>query len=426
MQLLKIGLILSSVSLSALAKHQFNLKPFTINLSTEFARIKTQVQHARLPETELYPGNADHKGVPLDVLKSLKEEWATTYDWEKEQAKLNAWVSFSPVYGLKRIRRRYDHFKADVEGLSVHFIHQKSKERDAIPIILLHGWPGSFQEFLPVVTPLTQKNGSSGVAYNVVVPSLPGFTFSSAPVTQNWTTADTARIFKTLMTDVLGYEKFVVHGTDWGSSVGYALYTTYHTSVLSASFDFVPFFPPTRDDIVAANITLLPEQEITLARQEEWIAEGMDYLLMLTHKPNDIGYALYDNPVGQLAWIGGKFLLWSQPDGSLSKTTVLTAVSLYVLTDSVVSAGWIYAANPTSLNFVYVYPGPGTVDDAAPMVFSHFAYNVGLWPKEWVSKVGNLVDYRVHAAGGHFAGLDNPVGLVEDIRELGNYLQALN
>ncbi|KAJ7049681.1 hypothetical protein C8F01DRAFT_1264903 [Mycena amicta] len=105
--------------------------------------------------------------------------------------------------------------------------------------------------------------------------------------------------------------------------------------------------------------------------------------------------------------------------------TVLTAVSLYALTDSVVSAGWIYAANPTGFKSVYAYPGPGT-DDAPPMVFSHFAYNVGLWPEEWVSKVGNLVDYRVHAAGGHFAGLDNPVGLVEDIRELGNYVQALN
>ncbi|KAJ7055718.1 hypothetical protein C8F01DRAFT_1157428 [Mycena amicta] len=202
------------------------------------------------------------------------------------------------------------------------------------------------------------------------------------------------------MTDVLGYEKFVVHGTDWGSSVAYALYTTmYHTSILSASFNFLPFFPPTRDDIAAANVTLLPEQEITLARQDNSYAEGLDYFFMLTHKPNDIDYALYDNPV---------------------------AVSLYVLTNSVFSAGWIYAANPNGFKSVYAYPGPGTVDDAPPMVFSHFTYNNALWPEEWVSKVGNLVDYRVHATGGPFAGLDNPVGVVEDIRELRNYLQALN
>ncbi|KAF7322070.1 Alpha beta-hydrolase [Mycena kentingensis (nom. inval.)] len=386
-------------------------KRFKIDLSTQFKRLKRQVMDARLPDAELYPGNGQQKGVPLESLRAWKELWVTGYDWDKEQAKLNA----------------FDHFTADIEGLNIHFIHQKSKAKDAVPIILLHGWPGSFQEFIPMITPLTQKNGSTGVAFDVVVPSLPGFVFSSPAKTQNWTVSDTARVFNTLMTVVLGYEKYAVHGTDWGAAVGYAMYTMFNTNgtILGGSFDFVPFFPPSRADIEANNITLLPSQEITLQKFEDWDTTGMDYFNMLTNKPDDLGYTLYDNPIAQLAFIGGKFLLWSQPPPSPlytpNNSTILTAISLYALTDSVVSAGWIYAANRGGFAPQYVYPGPGSVEDAPPMVFSNFAYNLALWPEEYVKKVGRVVAYRVHDNGGHFAGLDNPDDLVEDIRLLASF-----
>ncbi|KAF7322080.1 Alpha beta-hydrolase [Mycena kentingensis (nom. inval.)] len=392
----------------------FNLQPFKVDLSARFARLRRVVANTRLPDVELYPGNGQDKGVPLASLREWKDEWVGRYDWDEEQGKLNA----------------LDHFTATIEDLKIHFIHQKAKAKNAVPIILLHGWPGSFHEFLPVIEPLT-KPASVAVAFDVVIPSLPGFVFSAAPKTQNWTVVDTARVFHTLMTEVLGYDKYTLHGTDWGSTIGYTMYTTYGTSILGANFPFLPFFPPSRAELAANSITLLPAQETALQRSEDWGASGMDYLNMLTHKPNDLGYALYDNPLGQLALIGGKLLLWSQPPpspflpaGKSSNTSLLTAISLYALTDSVISAGWIYAANPTSLRSVYAYEGLGSVEDAPPMVFSHFQFNLAVWPEEYVSKVGRLVAYRVHETGGHFPGLDNPTGVVEDIRELATFFYS--
>ncbi|KAF7322062.1 Epoxide hydrolase domain protein [Mycena kentingensis (nom. inval.)] len=409
----------------------FNVTPFTIDLSAQFAQLKDKVNASRLPEVELYPGNGQDKGVPLEALRAWKEEWVSGYDWEEEQARLNSCVAVQP----------------EIEGLKIHFIHQRSKIKDSVPLILLHGWPGwfstfptlkltsvllgSFHEFLPIIAPLTEQNSSTGVSFHVVVPSLPGFIFSSPPKTQNWTVADTARVFNTLMTDVLGYDKYAVHGTDWvralGSAIGYTMYTTFNPTgnILGGSFDFLPFSFVSRAEIASDNITLSPEQQITLARMEEWEATGNDYYRMLTHKPSDLGYALYDNPVAQLAFIGGKYLLWSQPPPSplytTNNSTLLTAVSLYALTDSAVSAGWIYAANPTAFGMDFAYPGPGSVEDAPPMVFSHFPFNIALWPEEYVRKVGKVVAYRVHTCGGHFAGLDNPSGLVEDIRLLAEF-----
>ena len=147
-----------------------------------------------------------------------------------------------------------------IEGLTIHFIHQKSSAPNAIPLILNHGWPGSFLEFLPVIDPLMQKcNTSAGtpVAFDIVVPSLPGFAFSSAPPA-TWTVDDTARVFNTLMTDVLGYSKYATHGTDWGSFVAYSLYDNFNASVRAAHFTFLPFSPKSPSELAALNISLSP------------------------------------------------------------------------------------------------------------------------------------------------------------------------
>ncbi|KAJ7605094.1 Alpha/Beta hydrolase protein [Roridomyces roridus] len=162
-----------------------------------------------------------------------------------------------------------DHFTAEIEGQVVHFVHQKSKASDAIPVILIHGWPGSFHEFLPVIEPLTQRstfNATSGknVSFNVV----------------NWTVDDTARVFNTLMNEVLGYSTYAVHGTDWGAGVSYSMYI--------------------RDYIADNNITLSDVQKVTLQRDIEWTSTGTGYFVELQTKPNDLGLALYDSPVGQL------------------------------------------------------------------------------------------------------------------------------
>ncbi|KAJ7136775.1 Alpha/Beta hydrolase protein [Mycena epipterygia] len=246
---------------------------------------------------------------------------------------------------------------------------------------------GSFQEFLPIIKPLTETR--TNVSFNVMVPSLPGFVFSSAPPF-NWTVDDTARIFNTLMTEVLGYSTYAVHGTDWGSTVGYTLYESFNTTVRAAYFVFLPFFSPSAQEIVENNITLSDTQNVTEQRVIDWIATGDRYLVEQGTKPNDIGQAFYNSPVGQLAWIGGKFKLWSDPRaGTLPSVINNTAI--------LTSGG-----------------GGG----------GQYEYNVGYWPEEYVAKVGNLVAYKFQTFEGHFSGLDNPYASIENIREIAAHFKA--
>ncbi|KAJ6505205.1 Alpha/Beta hydrolase protein [Mycena sanguinolenta] len=391
----------------AATNSSFNAKPFKISLTDEAARMKALVTNTRLPAQPLYPDVSVGKGIELDSLRELQSEWVGSFDWESREAELN----------------QFDHYTAEIDGQTVHFIHEKSTEPDAIPLILLHGWPGSFQEFAPVIKSLTQSWTSptgKSVSYNVVVPSLPGFIFSSAPPA-NWTVDDTARIFNTLMTDVLGYSTYALHGTDWGSAVGYSLYSFFSATVRAAHFAFLPVFPPSAEEIAARNITLSAQQNVTEKRYTDFVTSGMAYFMEQTNEPDQIGLALYDNPVGQLAWMGTLWKTTSDPRAGtppsvLNNTAILTSVSLYYLTQSFLSSVWIYAQNPNGFGTTF-----SKAPTDAPMLFSQFEYNIAFWPEEWVAEVGNLVSYKFHDFGGHFAGLDNPPALIEDIREMGLY-----
>jgi pimeloyl-ACP methyl ester carboxylesterase len=168
-----------------------------------------------------------------------------------------------------------------IEGLTIHFVHEKSGDPDAIPLILNHGWPGTFLEFIPDIEGLTAAaNTSTGkaVSFDVVIPSLPGFAFSSPPPA-NWTVDDTARVFNTLMTHVLGYDKYAVHGTDWGSGVAYSLYNNFNTTARALHLNFLPFFPLTPDQLAAENITLTPEEELEAQETAAWSSSGNGYFV---------------------------------------------------------------------------------------------------------------------------------------------------
>ncbi|KAJ7183808.1 Alpha/Beta hydrolase protein [Mycena filopes] len=388
----------------------FKLQPFKIDLSSKVPHLKDLLRATRLPAKEHYPALGPEKGIELDVLSELKEEWLTRYDWDAEQARLN----------------QFKHFTAVIEGQKVHFMHEKSADADAIPIILLHGWPSSFHEFTHVIKPLTESwTNASGkkVSFNVVVPSLPGFVFSSAPPT-SWTTDDTARIFNTLMTDVLGYPKYAVHGTDWGCVVGYSLYKNFPATVRAGQFVFIPFIPPSREQMTAEGVVITGEVEVTLGRMMAAGTTGLGFRDMQTNKPGDVGLSLYDNPVGQLAWMGGNIMRWSDPragtgPSQLTSTELLTMISLYSLTDSFPSSLLIYGANPGAFGAVYT-----KAPTDAPMLFSQHKYNVACWPREFVAKVGNLVSYKVHEFGGHFPAIDNPSATIADIREVAEHWEV--
>lgn len=186
-------------------------------------------------------------------------------------------LAISSRYWLKVIKttsslteccRRYPQYTTVIEGITIHYLHQKSNAPNAIPLLLVHGWPGSFAEFMPIIDSLTtntcntsgKKNQSSVVAFDVVIPSLPGFAFSSAPPA-NWTLDDTARVFNSLMTDVLGYKTYAAHGTDFGAMLSYSLYDNFNTTVRAVHLLAVPFFPFGLEDIANRNITLTPYQK---------------------------------------------------------------------------------------------------------------------------------------------------------------------
>lgn len=283
-----------------------------------------------------------------------------------------------------------------IEGRDIHFVHEKSKDPNAIPLILFHGWPGSFLEFLPLVKSLTQSvtlpDGRT-VSFDVIIPSLPGFAFSPAPPA-NWTVEDTARVMNTLMVDALGYDMYAVHGTDWGCGVAYSLYDRFSRHVRASHFVFIPFYPLDFVGLTALNITLDPIETVEESNFITWSTKGNAYFEEMTTEPNTIGLALYDNPMGQLAWIGQKFLIWSDPRQGTPPSTVthneiLRAVSLYYLTHSFVSSAFIYAQNPNGFKLNYT-----KAHTDAPLLFSAFKYNVAFWPPALVAKVGNLVSYK--------------------------------
>ncbi|KAJ7139486.1 Alpha/Beta hydrolase protein [Mycena epipterygia] len=400
-----LGLVSAALAVPLANISTTKVQPFRIDLAKGIPHLEALVKNTHLPDKALYSAAGIEFGVQLDFLRDLQSEWLNGYDWAEQEAVLNQLAQYTTTIG----------------GQTVHFVHEKSQEKDAIPLLLLHGWPGSFQEFLPVIKVLTQPwTSATGktVSYNVIVPSLPGFLFSSPPP-QNWTISDTAHLFNTLMIDILGYSKYALHATDWGAGIGYDLYKTYNASVRAAHFVFLPFSPPSPQEIADNNITLSDIAKVTLQRGVDWTTIGNGYFTEQTFKPNDIGLALYDNPVGQLAWIGGNIKLWSDPlagtaPSVLTSTAILTATSLYYLTQSFQSAAWIYAQNAGAFSTVYEKPATD-----APMFFSLFEYNILLWPQEYVAKVGNLVWYKEHDRGGHFAGIDNPPALIEDLREMG-------
>ncbi|KAK4160395.1 putative epoxide hydrolase [Cladorrhinum sp. PSN259] len=366
------------------------------------------IRSTRLPAKPQFPNETDAFGITLSNLKSLRDTWLQKFDWNREQASIN----------------RLNHYTVTIEGLQIHFIHEKSKNPNAIPLLLCHGWPGSFLEFIPIINGLTKSAKTStgkDVSFDVIIPSLPGFAFSSAPPSQSWTLDDTARVFNKLMTDVLGYKQYAVHGTSHGVPLSFTLYDEYNTTARAAHFVFMPFYPIDPKVIAEKNITLTPLEQFELQRSVQWGQTGNGYFLIQTTKPSTIGLALYDNPVGQLAWIGEKYIDWSDPNAGnapsvLTQNEILRCASLYYLTSTFKSSIYTYAQDPGAWEANY-----RRARTDAPLLVSFFKYNVGFWPKEIMATIGNLTQYRNHDFGGNFAGLDNPPALIDDLREIATY-----
>jgi pimeloyl-ACP methyl ester carboxylesterase len=368
-------------------------RPFRVAIPKHtIDRILSRVREARWPDR--LDGGWQY-GVDWDYMKELAGYWTTRFDWRKAEARLNA----------------YPQFMARVEDFDIHYYHVRGRGPRPFPIILTHGWPGSVVEFLDAIGPLTDPahfGGSSDDAFDVVIPSLPGFGFSSKPKEKPIGPVTIARLWHTLMTKVTGYQRFGAQGGDWGSQVTIQLANQFPGSLAGIHLS-------------GAGARPVPDAERT-DEERAWVRAAtafrqaeMDYFNEQQHKPQTVAFALSDNPLGAAAWIVEKFKIWSDSgdniENAFTKDQLLTNVMLYLVTDTAGSAVWIYRGNADDT-------GPPRGKIMVPTGFAAFPNELLSLaaPKSSLEKDFNLVQYTKMPRGGHFGCFEQPQLFVEDLR----------
>ncbi len=362
----------------------------------ELVALRERLASVRFPERETAPAGASGRkrwsqGVPLADMADLVEYWRTGYDWRTFERRLTEIGQFRTV----------------VDGLGIHFLHQRSPRPDATPLVMTHGWPGSVAEFVDVIDELAEPQDATAPAFHVVAPSLPGFGYSDKPAEEGWGTERIAAAWVQLM-GRLGYERFLAHGGDWGGPVTIALGGRFPERVVGIHTT-TPVAPPGLDvDVLDA--TEREWVEHTRAFEQNRLA----YAKVMATSPQTIGYSLVDSPVGLLAWIAEKFAEWSDtvdsPFETISRDRLLDNVTLYWLTATGASAARIYFESHQSLD--------PDLRVSVPAALTTYPHDIEKHPRPWAEvRFSNIVRWRAPSAGGHFPALEMPDAFVRDLRE---------
>lgn len=358
--------------------------------------LRARLNHTRWPEAE--PVADWSQGVPRAWLQALCRYWADGYDWRAREAQLN----------------RFAQFTTAIDGLDIHFIHQRSPHAGAMPLLLTHGWPGSVVEFQQVIGPLTDPTAHGGRAedaFHVVCPSLPGFGFSAKPATTGWGVDRIAAAWATLM-DRLGYARYGAQGGDWGSAVTSALgaHDPAHCAGIHVTLA-MGSRPPAGDD---AGFEPGPDEAQALRRAKFYNDWDSGYSKQQATRPQTLGYGLTDSPAGQAAWILEKFWAWTDHDGDpvqlLGRDALLDNLMLY----------WVTATATSSARLYWESFGAGR-RSSRPVTIPT---GVAVYPKEIVPPVRrwmaqshtDIRHWRVMPRGGHFAAFEQPALFVDDLR----------
>ena len=379
------------------------IHPFRVNVSKkEIGNLKHRLLEARLPDKETVSDQS--QGVQLATMQKLIRYWATGYNWRKAEAKLNA----------------LPQFVTNIDGVDIHFIHVRSKEKNALPVIITHGWPGSIFEELKLIGPLTDPvayGGKAEDAFDVVIPSMPGYGFSGKPSSIGWNTDRIARAWDTLMKR-LGYSRYVSQGGDWGAKVSEAMAHLAPQGLLGVHMNLLLTLPP---EVSRAAALFQPapenfsEEEKLAYNQRRMLNAG--YLLVQNTRPQTIGYSLAESPVGLAAWLLDHDphsyeqlakAFEGNPDGELTRDEFLDNISLYWFTNTGASAARLYWENAR-----IVYKG----DVSVPATFTVFPGELWQAPRSWVEKAfKNLIYYNKVDKGGHFAAWEQPQLFAEEMR----------
>ncbi|NRG41191.1 alpha/beta fold hydrolase [Rathayibacter sp. VKM Ac-2835] len=370
--------------------------PFRIDIAgSDVEDLRRRLRAARLPEP--LPGDDWDTGVPTDTLRRLASAWAE-FDWARYQERLNEVPQFSTV----------------IDGQTIHFAHVRSAVAGAVPLLLTHGWPGSFLEFLGLIGPLTDPvahGGEAADAFDVVIPSIPGFGFSSPLASDGWTTRRIAEAWLTLM-DRLGYDRFAVQGGDLGAGISPEVARVAPERVIGVHVNGTLGFATDVDDETAASLTELEQDR--LRRTRTFMAEEYGYIALQSTRPGLVGELLSDSPVAQLAWMLDKLQAWTHPAARPAEEIVgldllLGNASLYWFTATAGSAASVGYAQGGDW-------GAPPEDSGVPTAVLCFAHDIGI--RRFVEDAHTIVRWTdVPERGGHLAALEEPETLVADVRE---------
>jgi epoxide hydrolase len=361
--------------------------------------------HARLDATrwpDELPGVGWSRGVPLDYLKELAHYWRTSYDWRAAESSLN----------------RYPQFTTEIDGATIHFMHVRSPEPDALPLLVTHGWPGSFAEFEDVVGPLTDPRAHGGDpahAFHLVVPSLPGYGFSRPLTETGWDTLRIARAWAELM-DRLGYKRFGAQGGDAGSVISLELGRAEPERVVGVHVNMLMTFPGSDP----AELAGLGEGDLArLGLLARFDGELSGYMKVMATRPQTLAYALTDSPVGQLAWIVEKFREWTDsprvPEDAVDRDRMLTIVSLYWLTGTAGSSAQFYYEGAEGVRRQASGAVPPPI--GVPVGVAVFPRDIFVPIRRLAERdLPTLAHWTEFDGGGHFAAIEQPAALVGDIR----------
>jgi epoxide hydrolase len=369
--------------------------PFRVDIpQADLDDLQAKLARTRWPDQ--LPGVGWDYGIPLEYVQELAEYWRTGYDWRVHEQRLNAFPQFTTT----------------IDGQRVHFVHIRSAEPGALPLIITHGWPGSIVEFTEIIGPLTDPaahGGDRADAFHLVVPSIPGFGLSGPTHDRGWNVRRIARAWDELMSR-LGYHRYGAQGGDWGSTISRELGLVVPGHLIGVHLNML--FPRAPDGVTVADLT--DEEQGRLQALRQFRASGNGYGAIQSTRPQTLAYGLTDSPAGQLAWITEKFGEWTDnglPDEAVNRDQLLTNVMLYWLTATAGSSARLYyeAAHSGSWGL----PETSTV----PTGVAVFPREIAPPIRRFAELSNNIVHWFEFDRGGHFAAMEQPDLLVGDVRD---------
>lgn len=369
------------------------MEPFKISVpSPAIDDLNQRLAQTRWPDQ--IPGTDWQLGTELEYLKKLCNYWQQQYDWRKQETLLN----------------KFHQFKTEVNGFGLHFIHEKGKGSKNIPLLLIHGWPDSFYRFKKLIPLLTLPN-ENGIAFDVIVPSIPGFGYSDRPGKVGVNRQKIAELFHLLVTRHLKYESYCVQGGDWGGSIGQQMALLFKANIKAIHLSSIPspiIFSTPPDQLNAEEIN-------SYTRNKQWQQTEGTFTLLQSTKPQTLGYELNDSPAGLAGWYIEKFKNWSDNMGNIeeriSKDDLLTNLSIYWFTQTAASAERLYWEGGREEP---IHLGQRV---EVPTYFALFPKDILQMPEHFARRYFNVAGWQQMTAGGHFAALEVPELMDAAIRQ---------